>query len=323
MSSVIEPGRALLGLAFVLFALVPAFSQAAFTLPPWLVSYPGTNPKVYSSDSFAQTSYVVDAEPSEVVGHYRKLFEAQGLAFQPNPDGMGTTIRAAAKECDLFIQIRKRDEGTFTKVTCSGKIDPSSIKAESSPNIEMVTGITPPPPPPDPNAKPGDKAGADQQGQRLPPIKINKTPHSMPAPPLVWPGWLGQVRGQSLKPRIATAPDKSMYLAAKYTTDVPMTEVFDFYRNLLMNHDYRPKASLATGHTVSGIQQNAMAIVDGVNYVDGAPGANSTIEVSIDRTVLNGSITVALRFATHDYSTDPKKGTNPGNPNGEHRNRER
>jgi hypothetical protein len=62
---------------------------------------------------------------------------------------------------------------------------------------------------------------------------------------------------------------------------------------------------------VSGVQQNATALVEGVNYVDGAPGANSTIEVSIDRTVLNGSITVALRFATHDYSTGTNRPNSP------------
>jgi hypothetical protein len=133
-----QPARAFMSLALVLFALTSAFSQTAFTLPPWLVSYPGTNPKVYSRDNFAQTSYVVDAEPAEVVDHYRQLFAAQGLAFQPNTDGMGTTIRVAAKECDLFIQIRKREESTFTKVTCSGKIDASSIQASENPNIEMI-----------------------------------------------------------------------------------------------------------------------------------------------------------------------------------------
>ena len=303
-----QPARAFLSLAFVLFALAPAFCQTAFTLPPWLASYPGTNPKVYSSDNFAQTSYVVDAEPSEVMAHYRQLFATQGLAFQPNPDGMGTTIRVAAKECDLLIQIRKRGEGTFTKVTCSGKIDASSMQAAENPNIEMITGITPPPP----KAKPGEPAGADQQG-RLPPIKVNKTPHSMPAPPLVWPGWLGHVRGQTLKPTIATDSMRNQYLKAQYKTDAPMTEVFDFYRNLLMNHDYMPRGSLATGHTDSGIQQNAMAIVEGVNYVDGAPGANSTIEISIDRTVLNGLITVALRFSTHDYNPGGQKVNSPGN----------
>lgn len=306
--SAIEPARALMGLALVLFALVPAFSQTALTLPPWLTSYPGTNPKVYSSDSFAQTTYVVDAEPAEVVDHYRQLFVAQGLAFQPNPDGLGTTIRVAAKECDLFIQIRRRNERTFTKVTCSGKVDPSSMQAPENPNIEMITGITPPPP----KAKPGEPAGPDEQGQRPPPTKVNTTPHSMSAPPLVWPGWLGHVRGQTLKPSIATDSTGNKYLKAQYKTDAPMTEVFDFYRNLLMNHDYMPRGSLATGHTDSGIQQNAMAIVEGVNYVDGAPGANSTIQVSIDRTVLNGLITVALRFSVHDYNPGGQKVNSPG-----------
>ncbi|MGA2653159.1 MAG: hypothetical protein ABSF28_21765 [Terracidiphilus sp.] len=306
--SAMQSARALMGLAFVLFALVPAFSQTAFTLPPWLVSYPGTNPKVYSSDSFAQTSYVVDAEPADVVEHYRKLFEAQGLAFQPNPDGMGMTIRVAAKECDLFIQIRRREERTVTKVTCSGKVDPSSIQAPENPNIEMITGITPPPP----KAKPGELTGSDQQGQTLAPIKVNKAPHPMPAPPLVWPGWLGQVRGQALKPMVSADSTRNRYLKAKYTTDAPATEIFDFYRNLLMDHDYRPRGGLATG---GGAQPMG---IEGVNYVDGAPGANSTIEISIDRTVRDGSVTVALRFSTHDYSPGGNKGNGSGNNPGVH-----
>jgi len=298
--SAVEPVRVLMSMALVLFAFAPAFSQAAFTLPPWLVSYPGTNPKVYSSDSFAQTSYVVDAQPSEVVDHYRKLFEAQGLAFQPNPDGMGTTIRAAAKECDLFIQIRKREEGTFTKVTCSGKVDTSSMQAAENPNIEMITGITPPPP----KAKPGEAAGSDQQKGSPSPIKVNTVPRNMPAPPLVWPGWLTQVHGQALKPKLKADPKS---LNATYTTNAPMTEIFDFYRNLLMDHNFRPSADIATGHTSSGVQQNAMGTVDGVNYVDGYPGANTTINISMDRTVLNGPITVTLRVSTHEFNTGGRR----------------
>jgi len=68
-------------LAFVLCALATGFSQSDFTLPAWLVSYPGTNPTVHSSDSFAQVSYIVDAEPAEVVAHYRKLLKRRGWHF--------------------------------------------------------------------------------------------------------------------------------------------------------------------------------------------------------------------------------------------------
>jgi len=72
--SVVRPARGLMVLAFVLIALASGFSQGDFRLPTWLVSYPGTNPTVHSNDSLAQMSYIVDAEPAEVVAHYRKLF---------------------------------------------------------------------------------------------------------------------------------------------------------------------------------------------------------------------------------------------------------
>ena len=301
--STLRPAKSLIVLAVVLFTLAPALSQADVQLPSWLASYPGTNPTVHSNDSLAQESYIVDAQPSEVVAHYRKVFEAQGLAFQPNPDGIGTTIRAAAKECDLLIQIRRREEGTYTKVTCSGKVDPASIQPAANPNIEMITGITPPPPP----ASAAAKAPADLP-KPLPPIKFNKVPHNMPAPPLVWPGWLRHVQGDPLKPTNVTDQTGFKYLNAKYTTDAPMTEIFDFYRNLMLDHDYRPNGTLVAGHTAKGVQQNAMGNLEGVKYVDGAPGANTTIDISIDRTVLNGPITVSLRVAAHDFSIRERRG---------------
>lgn len=291
----VQPAVSLILVVLVLIALAPAFSQATFTFPSWLASYPGTHPKVYSSGSLAQESYFVDAEPMEVLEHYRGLFEAQGLPFQPNPDGMGTTIRLATKDCDLFIQVRRREGRTYTKVTCAGKIDAASMQAPENPGIEMITGVTPPPPPP-------SKGGGDQSPAA---VKVNKSLQPMAAPPLVWPGWLSQVRGMSLRPTVANTPTGGS-LKAQYRTDASTNEVYDFYRNLLMSHDYLPSSSLSTG-----------ASVEGVNYVDGAPGANSTIQVSIDRTALNGQIGVAVRFATHDYNPGgqrtPAKGSSGAN----------
>jgi hypothetical protein len=52
---------------------------------------------------------------------------------------------------------------------------------------------------------------------------------------------------------------------------------------------------------MTGVQQNATGYVEGSNYPDGAPGASSDIYVSFSRSVLNGPITVTLRFTTHDY----------------------
>jgi hypothetical protein len=291
-----------IALAIVLLAVAPALSQAAFPFPAWLEDFPGAAPNVRSTDSMAESSYSVDAQPSEVLEHYRKLFDAQGLPFQSNFDGMGWSVRAEAKECNLLIQVRTGGYGTIAKVDCVVK-DAASAAAPAAGNIEIITGTA--------KAKgtggANSKATSDwaervrQHQQEFPAPKLNTDHHDMPAPPLVWPEWLTHVRGAQLKPKPGMDPAKYAYMKAQYTTNIPMTEIFDFYRNLLKEHGYPPKATIATGHTFTGIQQNALGYVNGYNFPDGIPGAHTAIEISFDRTVLNGPITVSLRFSTHDY----------------------
>lgn len=288
-----------IALAIVFLSMAPAYSQTSFPFPAWLENFSGATPDLRSTDSMAESSYSIDAQPSEVLGHYRRLFEAQGLPFQANFDGMGWSIRAEAKECNLLIVIRKRSEGAFAKVDCVVK-DAGSAAAG---NIEIITGAA--------RAKEitgaNSKATSDwaervrQHQQEFPPTKFNTDHHDMPAPPLEWPEWLTHVRGAPLNPKTGMDPAKYAYMRVQYTTNVPMTEVFDFYRDLLLAHGYPPKASMATGHTFSGIQQNALGYVNGYNFPDGIPGAHTAIEISFDRTVLNGPITVTMRFSTHDY----------------------
>jgi hypothetical protein len=292
----LSKSRFLAAVTILLLALTAAFSQAPFSMPSWLENYPGANATVQAGDSSAEASYTVDAQPAEVVAHYRKLFEAQGLAFQPNPDGMGTSIRVAAKECDLLILIRSRAEGTYAKVSCTAKVD--AVAAPPAGKVEILKGDS------KAQAQAAWQERIRQHQEEYPPEKFNlrKDKHDMPAPPLVWPDWLTHVRGAALKPTSGVDPAHFAYMKEKYTTTVPMTEIFDFYRNLLKDHGYRPRAELATGHTFTGVQQNAMAQVEGYNYPDGFPGAYTRIEISCDRTVLNGPITVSMRFSTHDYS---------------------
>ena len=285
--------RLLAAVTFLLFALTPAFSQGTFPMPSWLENYPGANATVQAGDSSAEASYAVDAQPAEVVAHYRKLFESQGLTFQPNPDGMGTSIRVAAKECDLLILIRSRAEGTYAKVSCTAKVD--AVAAPPTGKVEVLKGDS------KAQAQAAWQERIRQHEEEFPPEKFNKEKHDMPAPPLVWPDWLTHVRGAPLTPKSGVDPAKYEFMTARYTTNVPMTEIFDFYRGLLLAHGYRPKAEIATGHTQSGIQQNALGQVEGFNYPDGFPGAYTVVEVSMDRTVLNGPITVSLRFSTHGY----------------------
>jgi len=292
--SPLSKSRFVFALTISLFALPAAFSQGTFSLPAWLENYPGAEVTVQADDSSAVAIYTVDAQPAEVVAHYRKLFEAQGLAFQPNPDGMGTSIRAAPKECDLLILVRSRADGTYAKVSCTARVD--AVAAPPAGKIEILKGDS------RAQAQSAWQEKIRQHEEQYPPEKFNKDKHDMPAPPLVWPDWLTQIRGAALQPRRGVDPAHYAYMKEQYTTNVPMTDLFDFYRNLLTAHGYRPRAKLQTGHTFTGVQQNALADVEGYNYPDGFPGAYTLIEVSCDRTVLNGPITVSMRFSTHDYS---------------------
>jgi hypothetical protein len=131
-------------------------------------------------------------------------------------------------------------------------------------------------------------------------MRMNQVRHDAPAPPLVWPSWLVNISGSEPRAQSGVDQSKNAMLKARYTTTIPMTELFNFYRDLLNAHEYPARGRLSTGHTMTGIQQNAFATIEGSNYPDGAPGAYSVIGISLDRSVLNGPITVTIRFTTHD-----------------------
>ena len=283
---------ALLGLVAIC-AVSTTIAQGGFAMPAWLTSFPGATPEVKSSDSEVRATYTVEAQPAEVLAHYRALFEAQGLAFQPNPDGMGTTIRAEAKECSLLILIRSRSDGTYASVDCSAKSDGAALSTGAPGySVDVVGG----------KAKPNDWAERVRQHQaEFPALKANPNHGDQPAPPLEWPAWLVHVRGQPLTPHSGVDPTKYGFMTEKYKTNVAMPEIFEFYRNLLTAHGYQPRAEIAKGHTDKGVQQDAIGLVQGVVYPDGYPGPFTKIEVSMDRDVLNGPITVTMRFSTHGY----------------------
>jgi hypothetical protein len=292
-------------LVSLIFALTPAFSQPASSLPAWLESYPGASPAVHSSDSLVESSYTIAAQPADIVQHYRKLFEAAGLSFLPNPDGIGTSIRASAPECDLLILIRPRQEGSFVDVNCSAKTQsaaPSSLPAEIRATPSRPQGSSTKAPPPHPPSHPMTNDELMAQHHKIADeMGLHRVHPDAPAPPLVWPSWLVHIGGASLQTVRGVNFEKDAMLTAHYTTNVPMTEIYRFYRELLNAHEYPARSSMSTGQTQSGIQQNAIGYVEGYNYPDGAPGAYSIIHVSFDRSVLNGPITVSLQFTTHDY----------------------
>lgn len=288
---------------FAICALTPAFSQQASTLPPWLESYLGATTTVRSSDSIVESSYTTSAQPADIVKHYSTLLEAAGLPFQPNSDGIGTSIRAAAHECDLLIQIRSSPEGAFVKVSCSAKTQssspssPSDVTAISSRPQSTRVGAAPAPP----RSHLSSADFMQMHQQKVAEMGIHREHHDAPAPPLVWPSWLVHITGTAVRAEPGVDQAKNAILKARYTTNAPMTEIYKFYVDLLKSHEYPTRSSMSTGQTLSGIQQNALGSVEGFNYPDGAPGAYSIIHVSFDRSVLNGPITVSMRFTTHEY----------------------
>src|SRR5262245_56311508 len=78
------------------------FGQGTLDIPSWLVSYPGAAAETRSAAAYFESTYTTAAKPDAVIAHYQKLFEAHGLAFQPNFDGIGTAIRGQTREWDLL-----------------------------------------------------------------------------------------------------------------------------------------------------------------------------------------------------------------------------
>jgi hypothetical protein len=131
---------------------------------------------------------------------------------------------------------------------------------------------------------------------------IHRQYQDAPAPPLVWPDWLLGVDGARLKPQRGTDQSHNDILRVEYRTTAPMTRVFAFYKDLLNAHGYPVYSSeLGTGHTISGVQQNAGGHVEGANYPDGTPGPRTEIRVTFSRFYLNEPIRVTIKFTTYAF----------------------
>jgi hypothetical protein len=138
---------------------------------------------------------------------------------------------------------------------------------------------------------------------------IGKVHPDAPAPPLVWPDWLVHVKGGKLSTQQAVDQSHNNYLSSKYVTSAPMTEIYAFYRELLPANGYPiSSAEIATGHTMSGVQQNALGHVEGFNYPNGHPGPRTEIRINFSRDKLNDPITVTLKFTPFAYHAPRQQG---------------
>jgi hypothetical protein len=274
--------------AFVLVAV----GQSPPSMPSWLVSYPGATPNSRAMGALVESTYTTAAKTAQVMDHYRKLFEDAGLRFQPRADGMGTSIRGDAAECDLLILIREQGAGSFVDVNCSAK---SQVSPASPGKTVDIIGTAP-------SKTRIAEEMKESHVRRVAELGIHPTYHDAPAPPLVWPSWLVHIKGAEVRPQQGVDESRKTYLKVRYVSNLPMTTIYNFYEDLLNSNEYRVHTSrLSTGQTISGVVQNAWGYVEGTNYPDGAPGPRTVIHVSFSRSKLNDPITVEMRFTVYEF----------------------
>jgi hypothetical protein len=275
---------------------------AQISIPGWLAPYPDATPQVKTFQAYTESSYTTTATPAAVTEHYRKLFQSAGLDFVANSDGVGTNVRAAMPECDLLLSIRPQSPGSSVKVSCAAK-SPSYNTEVASTAVTTTTSRTGTArriqmPPPAPSAA----EMMERHNQRVAELGIHRVYQDAPAPPLVWPEWLVHLSGTRLSYARGVDDSHCEYLESKFKSTTPMTKIFTFYEDLLKGNGYRVyNSKLGTGHTMSGVQQNADGYVEGNNYPNGSPGPRTVIHVNFSRFYLNEPITVRVRFTTYSF----------------------
>ncbi len=259
-------------------------------MPEWLVNYPGASVQTKSFRDLVETRYLASGTPGEVRDFYRVLFESRTIPFRPNSDGVGVVVRASVDECNLFLSIRGREEGgTEVQVSCAAKGE-SAANMTASSSVVTLAG-----------ASSGGRA-MELHNQHVAELGIHRVYEDAPPPPLVWPAWLVHASGSRLHAQQATDQSHNACLKATYTTTIPMTELFTFYKDLLTANNYPVyRGGIGTGHTISGVSQNAYGDVEGDNYPNGSPGPRTEIKIHFSRDVLNGPIRVDLRFTTYAF----------------------
>jgi hypothetical protein len=249
-SGVIEPMRRAL-LSALSMAYMAACAMAQFVtpvpsvMPAWLIPYPGAGAQSRQIFNSVESSYTLAAAPHEVLAHFRTLFSAASLPFQPDPLGGGFLIRSAAPECDLDISIRRRDSNTEVKVTCSPRLAANQYmanlhaqeRAKQAENDTMKKFDTP--------VYPQPKA---------------------PVLPLAWPSWLVRVDGAALP--VEKSPGR---LSSSFVSSPTRDAIQSFYATLLSSHGYRVTQGLAAapekfgswvqGTADAGVQPGRMVVI--------------------------------------------------------------
>jgi hypothetical protein len=207
--------RILIGVLFVGFA---AGQLAAQVMPAWLTPYPGATPQSKRTDTTVESSYSVTAVPNDVLAHFQKVFDGQGVPFDSIGAPEGYYLHAEAPECNLEISMVRGGDHTAVKVTCTSK----------APMVQRMVVVP---------------VGGKDDEQPANPMKKSDKPVAPGAKPaLAWPDWLVRVDG-------AKAPVQKLsgQLKSTFTAAPPRHDIESFYMDLLNAHDYQVRENLPMG----------------------------------------------------------------------------
>jgi hypothetical protein len=184
-------------------------------MPAWVRPYPGVSAENLRKGNSVESSFSVAVAPHDVLSHYRALFKAAGVPFEPDPTGGGFLIRAPIPECDLEIAIRRRDSDTSVHVTCS-------------PRLAATQRIL------DEHAQ--ARAAQEREGGMK---KFDSPVYPVPKTPLAWPSWLVCVDGTKL--RIEKLPGQ---LRSSFRAPASREAVQAYYARLFAAHRYNVTSGL-------------------------------------------------------------------------------
>jgi hypothetical protein len=272
-------------LTIVWIGLAASAAWPQSRMPAWLADYPGATPLTRSSEMLVESSYEVAANPGDVIGHYRKLFEGAGLAWQPNLDGVGTAIRGAAAECDLLIRIREQPTGTSVRVSCAARM-PAPVMQVAPVQAAPVIPSRP---------RSAEQWREDSRKHLEGMEKYDqpyRPPPRAPAPKLVWPAWLVGVDGAPLAVEKGVDQFRLNYLKSAYLTSADRNGAVAFYAEVLSANGYR-----VYSRTPASWPRDRKASVEGDFYPGANPGPR--IVIHVDVTSDEQGMRVDVRMTAH------------------------
>ena len=243
-------------------------------MPAWITAYPGASEQTRRMGPAVESAYTADAPPRDVLSHFRRLFAAAGLKFDPGAAGNGFLIRATPPECDLFIRIHRVDSGTAVEVTCST----GPAQGQTQRSLEQ--------------ADQSHRSHIDAMEKFDTPVYPAPRRPVPPMPLLAWPAWLVRVDNVLPEAQRGTDQFRLHYLKTTYASSAPASDIQAFYADLLSANGYR-----VYFRSPASTPKDRKIWLEADQQVEGRAGRRFVIR--IDLTPANGLVTVDLRMTAH------------------------